>query len=205
MIGGKWMDNLMDRLAQRWNAQEIIKANTAAEAEEVNKLRAQVKEYQESLEQMRGVCNDLKEVSASMEQRLRENASGLEKILKERIENLSEETAAHLTECSKELAEQVERLEWIRQDQDTMKRLQHSMEDLSAQVEDVIHTENVKLYRNVQAVVTDENKKQAEGIQESVRSAVGKLNGKLSAVLGISVVALLAAIAGILLQVFQVI
>lgn len=33
MFGGKWMDTFMDKLAQKLNAQEMIKANSAADAE----------------------------------------------------------------------------------------------------------------------------------------------------------------------------
>ena len=36
------MDMFMDKLAQKLTAQEIIKANTAAETEELNRLRDQI-------------------------------------------------------------------------------------------------------------------------------------------------------------------
>ncbi len=38
------MDTFMDKLAQRLTAQEMIRANTAAEVEELNGLRNQVRE-----------------------------------------------------------------------------------------------------------------------------------------------------------------
>ena len=41
------MDTFMDNLAQRLSAQEMISANTAAEAEELNQLKVQVKDYDE--------------------------------------------------------------------------------------------------------------------------------------------------------------
>ena len=33
MFGGRWMDTFMDKLAQKLNAQEMIKANSAADAD----------------------------------------------------------------------------------------------------------------------------------------------------------------------------
>ena len=47
--GGEQMDMFMDKLAQKLTAQEIIKANTAADVEELNKLKNQIAEYNECL------------------------------------------------------------------------------------------------------------------------------------------------------------
>ena len=44
------MDMFMDKLAQKLTAQEIIKANTAADTEELNKLKGQVKDYSACLD-----------------------------------------------------------------------------------------------------------------------------------------------------------
>ena len=52
MFGGKWMDTFMDKLAQKLNAQEMIKANSAADAEEMDQLKNQLREYDECLAQM---------------------------------------------------------------------------------------------------------------------------------------------------------
>lgn len=47
------MDNFMNRLSQRFSAQEIINANTQAETKELNRLREQRKEYDECMQEMR--------------------------------------------------------------------------------------------------------------------------------------------------------
>ena len=39
MFGGNQMDTFMDKLAQKFTANELIKANTAAETEERNLLK----------------------------------------------------------------------------------------------------------------------------------------------------------------------
>ena len=46
------MDNFMDKLAQKFNAQEMIKANSQAEAAEMKKLQLQVAEYEKILQEM---------------------------------------------------------------------------------------------------------------------------------------------------------
>ena len=47
------MDMFIDKLAQKLTAQEMIKANMAADAEEMNKLKGKTKEYAEALEQIK--------------------------------------------------------------------------------------------------------------------------------------------------------
>lgn len=43
----------MDKLAQKISAQELIKANSQAEAEELQRLQMQVSEYEKILQEMR--------------------------------------------------------------------------------------------------------------------------------------------------------
>lgn len=53
-IGGKEkMDSFMDKIAQKFTAQDMIKANTAAEEKEMERLRKQVAEYDERLNELR--------------------------------------------------------------------------------------------------------------------------------------------------------
>lgn len=60
------MDTFMDKLAQRLNAQEMIDANSAADVEELNRLRGRIKEYDECLEQMREINQELAAVNEQM-------------------------------------------------------------------------------------------------------------------------------------------
>lgn len=52
------MDTFMDKLAQKLTAQEMIKANTAAETEELNSLREQLAEYNACLEKFRRLVDE---------------------------------------------------------------------------------------------------------------------------------------------------
>ncbi len=57
------MDTFMDKLAQKFTAQEMIKANAAAETEEMNRLRAQVQEYTECLNRMQQICAQIEQTA----------------------------------------------------------------------------------------------------------------------------------------------
>ncbi|MDR0949494.1 MAG: hypothetical protein LBM69_08285 [Lachnospiraceae bacterium] len=54
------MDIFTDRLAQRLQAQELIRANSAAEVEKLNNLQNEVKDYQECISQMRIILDAIR-------------------------------------------------------------------------------------------------------------------------------------------------
>lgn len=92
------MDMFMDKLAQKLNAQEIIRANTTAEIEELDKLRSRVAEYNECLDKLQKLVNEgadgiksasgenvaeinrLVEASLAKIREIQQDASGLEKL-----------------------------------------------------------------------------------------------------------------------------
>ncbi len=90
--------------------------------------------------------------------------------------------------------------------QGDMGKLQKSMETLFAGTNDYVHKENVKVYRNVQAVVVDEAAKQAESTrvlaetvdamkaEAAAAAAVKKTPGILKGILGVAIVTLLLTV-----------
>ena len=71
------MDTFMDKLAQKLNAQEMIKANSAADAEEMDQLKNQLREYDECLAQMQQVNKELRAVDGDTD--VRDDSSGGDK------------------------------------------------------------------------------------------------------------------------------
>ena len=64
------MDTFMDKLAQKRNAQEMIRANAAAEAQKMQKLEQQVAAYEGLLQEMRKVNTKSIENEHKLEHRL---------------------------------------------------------------------------------------------------------------------------------------
>lgn len=172
------MDTFMDKLAQKLTAQEMIKANTAADAEEMKRLKEQVKEYEEILERM-------KKLVADSEAKL-EGA----KVDGDEINRLVSESIVKISEMQTD-TEGIEQLE------DMLEELEKNLETKLTSIDENVHKECVKVYRNVQASVAEENGKQSE----SVVAAVNGLKGKLKAILGVSIAALVVSIGGIVFQV----
>lgn len=312
------MDTFMDKLAQRLNAQEMIDANSAADVEELNRLRGRIKEYDECLEQMREINQELCAVNEQMSrlvgdtitpelQRLVEssiariegvqvNVSGIDELVQEsraqlqtvrdmgsiqlqkvadegssQMQSIAEESNAQIRRLAQEntlqfqkyadesdaqmqrameenstklqqLAEEgtaqmkkvaieanaqmqqymsesasklqkavedssgkVQRVadeslrkvqEFQRQGQDT-EELKQMMQEKLDNINDAVHRECVKVYRNVQAVVLEESGKQAEGLSDSS----GATKAMINKVLGLSAAAALFSLVSAAMQI----
>ena len=270
---GIQMDMFMDKLAQKLNAQEIIRANTAADTEELNRLKNQVAEYNECLKRLRSLIDEGTEklrgaqtggesverlVAESLEklQSVRQDNTGLEELgkkleelgtklegrlaeLESRMDRQPGELAGKLDELGGKLDRQPEELgkklsvlegkiagqpeefgkrlleleKRLVQSGGSGRELRESLERLeqnvterldgtTAAVDESIHKECVKVYRNVQAVVMEESEKQAKTVGSAMEE-VGATGKKLGTILGISVVALIISLTGVVIQVLN--
>lgn len=189
------MDTFMDKLAQKLTAQEMIKANTAADAEEMKKLKNQVEKYEDILNRMQNLIED----SAAKLEKAKVDGSEINRLVEAGIAKISqmELDSLEIDELSENLDRMTETLQ-AKLDgiNENAGHLELALGEKLDSANENIHKECVKVYRNVQAVVVEENAKQSE----NVAAAVNGLKGKLTAVLGVSIVALIAAVGSIIFQ-----
>ena len=196
------MDTFMDKLAQKLNAQEMIKANSAADAEEMDQLKSQLREYDECLAQMQQVNKELKAINQEMEKLMSETIAP-------EVTKLSEEGVVVLQKLQQENTEKLEalgqqytaKLEELQQSTEVLDELQKHVDEKLSTTEENVHKECVKVYRNVQAVVVEENEKQTEAIAAKVKENLGS---KLNGVLGVSIAAVVLTVADIVLHVLSI-
>lgn len=268
------MDMFMDKLAQKLTAQEIIKANTTAETEELNRLRNQIEEYDRCLERLQQLLDEgaeklqggaaensevnlfteesMEKLNSCLQQSAEQNEQ-LQSILTGRMTVLEDSLSEHFEEADRKLGERLgnvnrimsERLENMdRSMEEQLNDMDTSMGDqLSAANESVlrairnmensvdqkldrldsklenkeeekeedsladrllpitenIHKECVKVYRNVQAVVLEENGKQTDSLTDIAMSSQ-RLTQKLGTVFAISLASLVVSAIGLVLQ-----
>ena len=190
------MDTFMDKLAQKLNAQEMIKANSAADAEEMDQLKNQLREYDECLAQMQQANKELRAVNHAMETLMSETIAPEESVAA--IRKMQQENTEKLQELQQEYTT---KLEEIRQNTEELEELRKHLDEKLDGSDENVHKECVKVYRNVQAAVVEENEKQTEAIAGKIKES---LNGKLNGVLGVSIAALLVAAADIVLHVLSI-
>ncbi len=120
------MENLMGKLAEKLSAQEMIKANTAAEAAYRKQIEEQNAQYEKEIEL------------------LRQNAQNMEK----RLDDLKT---------------------------DIVQRVDES--------DEATHDVGVRIYRNVQASVIDEQKKQMDAIREDLNKQMDSIKEEFNSML----------------------
>lgn len=84
---------------------------------------------------------------------------------------------------------------------ESLEKNQKEIADWFKQADDFLHKENVKVYRNVQAVVVDEVAAKAENIMKSQEEAVKKSR---KPVLVFAVLGFLAAAASLIIQILDI-
>lgn len=164
------MDILIDKFAQRKNAQELIKANYMAETEENNRLNAKVALYEETLQEIKNLTDLNKEYSEKMGTML---DTGLQKI-------------AEIQQPGDEKWEAVEGL----------------LTQLRKDLEEFNHKEAVKVYRNVQAVVEEENTKVLTELTEKMQQVTAQNKGR-GVLIILLILTLLASLASVGINVAQ--
>ena len=239
------MDTFMDKLASRLNAQEMIRANAAAEAKENERLHKEVEVYRQCLEKMREISqqnatmgDDVSElVRASMDKiaQIQAESGKSEDVLMAMQDNSNAVMAAIKANSDTVMAS-------VKSSSDTvLSSVRHTMQastdsvmnaisgssdkilemlgagndefkaalisELVAEMkkelkvqEENVHKECVKVYRNVQAVVTDENDKQTKLIIDNQ----SKMKKKATAALVCGILAMSFAAAGLLVSLLDV-
>ena len=182
------MENFIDKLAEKLNAGEMIRANRAADTEQMERLQSRIREYERCLGQMTLLNRELQET--------------VKKINADKTQEM--ETLAAM-EKAVEVLQQA-----VNQQHKSVDGLKHSLEEGSVRTNDYVHKENVKVYRNVQAVIVEENAKQ-KGYFDELRQQFEELKQEVTAprptpgiqkgILGVAITAMLLAAASVAFQV----
>lgn len=145
------MDNFIDKIAQKLGSGELIRANTSAEAKEMNRMKEKLEEYETLIQQMRQV--HLKNVE--LLRRMQTTVDALEQLEDGQVEE--DQVDGYKVEDLTEL-------------KDKLETVKVSVETSTKCLEEMIHTEDVKVFRNVEAVVEEGFEKQEKVMyEENVR------------------------------------
>lgn len=208
------MDNFMDKLAQKFNAQELIKANSQAEAEEMKKLQLQVAEYERILQEIRRLNYKNTELSEQLSTMICDNTDKIQEMKEDERKLMAalrditdEQTRNREADMERRELERIEKEKGTASEMETLTAL---LQEKFQQADDFVHKENVKVYRNVQAAMTEELRKYTENgkaTNEALRDALDSLERdidrrigkKLNMVMAVSILSMLASFAAVAL------
>lgn len=208
------MDNFIDRLAQKFIAGEVIRANSAAEEREMKKLREQVAEYERCLQEMRKIQLTNTQSAQNLHDMMVENADGIRKLTQEslgKLANVQLEADAQNADAKKavdaaatamaKMEEQVLKMqETVASLSEDLNKNQAEMKECFEKADDFLHKENVKVYRNVQAVVVEEVGNKTQEIIKASEEAASKAS---KPVLVFAVLGFIMAVASLAFQIFE--
>ena len=208
------MDNFIDRLAQKFIAGEVIRANSAAEERELKKLREQVAEYERCLQEMRKIQLINTQSAQNLHDMMVENTEGIRKLTQESLGKLADvqlETEAQKADAKKavdtaatamaQMEEQVIKMqETVAALSEDLSKNQAELKERFEKADEYLHKENVKVYRNVQAVVVEEVGNKAKEIIKAGEEASAKAS---KPVLVFAVLGFLMATASLVFQIFE--
>lgn len=208
------MDNFIDRLAQKFIAGEVIRANSAAEERELKKLREQVAEYERCLQEMRKIQLTNTQSAQNLHDMMVENTEGIRKLTQEslgKLANVQLEADAQSADAKKavdaaasamaKMEEQVLKMQkTVSSLSEDLNKNQAEMKECFEKADDFLHKENVKVYRNVQAVVVEEVGNKAQEIIKASEEAASKAS---KPVLVFAVLGFVMAAASLVFQIFE--
>ena len=203
------MDTFMDRLSHKKSSQEMIQANSAADAAKMEQLQNQVTEYGALLQDMRKVNLKAAENMEKMEQ-LQNQATEYDTLLQD-MRKVNLKATENMEQMQQTLEAALNKIEAIKEADDTkdikaeieklFTELKKQIEEISLRSDDFQHKENVKVYRNVQASMTEELEKQTSAISQKI----GEGARKQSALLTVSIIIMLMAIIDIVINLFNIV
>lgn len=174
------MDNFMDKIAQKLGAQEAIRANAAADAAQIERLEAQVAEYNACIKEIR----KLSLRNAENEQKLRELIEAVKEQLKLSLEENSRQMRQLVETCGGKIEQLAEKgntqLELLTEKGST--QLGQLTEKGSAQLEQMAEKGNVwlnqmaeecmvRMYGEEEDMQDFEEEDRVESILEELKSA----------------------------------
>lgn len=163
------MDGFKEKLVKTCGTDDVIRANSEAEARELNETRETLKSYEQVTGEIRRLNLKCAETNEKTGQLVSEAIEKLEAM---------NGTAAGIGE------------EDIQAIKDAVSEGAGSTADLLKAQEEYIHKENVRVYRNVQAAVVEELKLQTQALAEQN----AELQKKVKATKGVAIAGLIFTI-----------
>ena len=177
------MDNFMERITNRFSANDIIKANLQADAEELDGARQQLVLFEDQMEKVDNALSDMRQINlknietaqdiSNMTKESTERISkAFEDVQNESISRIKETSDMSTAGIARTVEASLAKISEI-QSEDVEKSVKEGiseiivkLNEMRTQMEESSHIDHVKIYRNVQASFVDELSKQAAEIKE---------------------------------------
>ena len=184
------MDNFMERITHKFTPADLILANSQADAAELDSRREQLVLFENQMEKVDSALTDMREVNlkniesaekvqdlakASTEgihKTVDESLAGIDRTVDEsiaRIDRTVDESMARIDKTVDESLAKIAEIQTATDSVEAVKELAARIDNIRKEMEDYMHTEHVKIYRNVQASMLEEFEKRTEEIIKATK------------------------------------
>jgi septal ring factor EnvC (AmiA/AmiB activator) len=184
------MDGFSVRFNNRRHGYDSIKANAEAEAAEARRLKQQIEQSQKTLAQYESCIADMWKLN----QRNAESATALHTLIDDAQRVLANlEAKSRESETAAEQASESEELKALAD------QIAESEKRIICGFEEIVHRENIKVYRNVQATMMEENGK----LSATLGNRKPQTGGINAAILFLVVISLLVSLGNLGITLMQ--
>lgn len=181
------MDNFMESITHKFSATDMIRANAQAEALDLDSKKEQIQRFEAQMTKVDNALSDMREVNLKnieAAQDVQNMAQASSEKIDAAVNRMEMQTVSKIKETSdisiagitKTVDESLAKIEKIKESTDIGETLNDSiasvaekLENIKKELEEYAHADHVKIYRNVQAAVTEELGKQTEELQSSMK------------------------------------
>lgn len=168
------MDSFMENITHKVSATDIIKANGQADAMELESKRETILMFESQMKRVDSVLSDMKEVNDL-------SIEGINRTVDESLQKI---------EQIKEASDQSEIIT------SGMDSLSEKLAIMKKELEEYLHADHVRIYRNVQAAFNEELTRQLDEVKKVAR--------KRGPVLPLVIVTMVSSLAGTALMVLHI-
>lgn len=171
------MDSFMDEIVQKFTPQDMIRANAAAEAAEIESLEKQLTLFKEQMDKYDDCLTEMRTLNLKNI----ESAQDVQQLADKAGEHIGKTAEESVTGIRKMIDESLAKIEEIKGHADNteeitgvVREVQAKTEEIIKNLEDYLHTDNVKVYRNVQAAMTEELDSRTQELKQELEKVQKK-------------------------------
>lgn len=156
------MDNFVESITHKFTSTDMIRANQQADAAMIDSQKEQIARFEVQLEKVDASLQQMHTVSDM-------SIDGINKTSEASIAGINKTSEASIAGINKTVDESLAKIAKISDDNQTVAELAEKLEKMQKEMEEYLHSDHVKIYRNMQTSMAEEIVKQSDDIKKECR------------------------------------
>lgn len=205
------MDNFVESITHKFTSTDMIRANQQADAAMIDNQKEQIARFEVQLEKVDASLKQMHEVSdmsidginktseasiAGINRTSEASIAEINKASGASIDGINKTSEASIAGINKTVDESLAKIAKISDDNSTVAELAEKLEKMQKEMEEYLHSDHVKIYRNMQTSIAEEIVKQSDDIKKDCR--------RNKALLPIAIITMLGVLAHLAFDILKI-